>query len=72
MKQAWIATVQLCVDVETQAEASDLISALLSDNVQAETSLLDWQYLKLGGAYLQPVSKMVADSGQYYEGDAFN
>lgn len=71
MRQAYIATIQLCVDIETQAEACDLISELLSNNIEAESRILDWQYLKLGGQYLSPTSKIVADSGEYYEGDAF-
>ena len=71
-RQAYIATIQVCVDCETQAEACDYLSELLSNNINAENALLDWQYLKLGGQYCAPTSKIVADAGEYYEGDAFN
>lgn len=68
-KTTYIATVQIVISpgagVESEAEAADWFSALLSDNDQ----VFDWGYLKIGGQYLYPKSIEV-DPEDYEEGEA--
>ncbi len=66
----YIATVQIVIkpgEVNSEAEACDWFSGLLSEN----EGILDWQYLPIGGSLLSPSEKIVSEIKDYEEGDAF-
>lgn len=67
-QRAYIATVQIIIKpkaVESEGDACDWMSGLLSENEQ----VLDWQYLNVGGQRLTPSEKYISDN--YEEGEGF-
>lgn len=68
MKTAFIATVTLLIDADSEAEACDGVTALLTENmrkyatVPENTCLLDWHYHN----YQCPVETQIPDD---YEGE---
>jgi hypothetical protein len=63
-RQGYIATIQIAIECDSEAQACNGISECLADE-----AILDWQYLKLGGQFLSPTSKLIQN--KYTEGDAF-
>ena len=68
MKTAFVATVTLLIDADSEAEACDGVTALLTENmrmyaaVPENTCLLDWYYHN----YQYPVETQIPDD---YEGE---
>lgn len=68
MKTAFVATVTLFIDADSEAEACDGVSALLTENMREymtppnESCLLDWHY----HSYPCPVETQIPDD---YEGE---
>ena len=69
MKQIYIASVQLAIEAQSEAHASDFISEML-DVEHEPGKIYDWQYLVLGGQKCSPTEAFVEEP--YSEGDAFN
>jgi hypothetical protein len=65
-RQIYIATVQLGIAADSEAEACDAVSETLS---LEDMAIFDWAYLRLGGQVLTPVMKLVGDPGDYEEGE---
>ena len=65
MKEVYIATVQIVIDVDSQAEAIDWINEGLR-----ESDAVDWGFPLFGGQRLTPTPINV-DLENYEEGDAF-
>lgn len=63
MKQAYIATVQIVLDVNSEAEAIDWINEGLR-----ETDAIDWGFPKIGGHKLTPTRTYIDEP--YEEGQA--
>lgn len=74
MKRIYLATIQIAIQgVESEAEACDCITAMLSENLmqQPDTGLLDWEYLSIGAQKLSPTDHYIPNS-PYVEGMAFS
>jgi hypothetical protein len=74
MRQIHVATIQVAVDCQEQAQACDCISEMMREagfhpSGGTEAEIYDWQYLKIGGQFTSPTEKYVADD--YVEGGAF-
>ena len=67
MAKAYVATVQLLIVAESDAQAMDAVSGILSD-YEIEGALKDWAYLRLGGQILSPTERYI-DEDDYEEGD---
>ena len=65
-KKAYVATVQLLIIAESDAQAMDAISGILSD-YEMEGTLKDWAYLSVGGQLLSPTERYIEEN--YEEGD---
>ena len=69
-EEVFVATVSVVIHprsgVESQAEACDWFTGLLSENGE----VLDWSYLKVGGQFTGPTRRIV-DLQSYAEGDLF-
>lgn len=68
-KETWIATIQVLLEpgqAETQVDACDFLSSLLSEN----DGVLDWQYLPVNGQHPPPTKILLPE--QYEEGEAFS
>ncbi len=63
-----VATVQILLDTDNDAEACDMLSALLSDH-GFPFGVIDWGYLKHGGQHLYPSEKLIPED--YEEGWCF-
>ncbi len=70
MRQAFVATIQVLIEAETEGEASDNMSELLSNN--EGNGIIDWGYFQLGGQYMTPTERYVHDAAQYEEGEFLN
>ncbi len=66
----YVATVQVLVEAEDEAQACDAISALLE-----RAPVRDWGYLQVGGQHLSPSSTLIEvdtyEEGTFLAGDAF-
>jgi hypothetical protein len=63
-KIAHVATIQVCVDAKTAAEAREGLADILDAN---GLFIIDWSYLQLGGQYCSPVATVIPQP--YEEGD---
>lgn len=68
MAKAYVATVQLLIVAESDAEAMDAVSNILSEYEMADGTLKDWAYLRIGGQLLSPTERYI-DEENYKEGD---
>jgi hypothetical protein len=61
--KAFIATVHLLIEANSEAEACDIVSALLSENGthNKDTGLIDWSYIAHKSDFASPVETIVPD-----------
>lgn len=67
VREGFVVTVQIILDVDSYEEAVDFVSEMLS--VDPPEEVIDWSYLKIGGQYLYPTRIVIP--ANYEEGDAF-
>ena len=67
-RRAYVATVQLLILADSDAEAMDAVSGILSDYEMSSGTLKDWAYLRIGGQLLGPFETTI-DPDSYEEGD---
>lgn len=75
MKKVFIATIKVAIQAESQTEACDALTAMLTEHLMhdPETSLVDWQYTQAeNGQVNEPELKGEYDLSIIEEGEIFN
>lgn len=67
----YIATVQIAVIANDNAEACDSISECLSANLRSSGAIFDWAYLAKDGVYIEPKNIGEVDLDNTEEGEVF-
>jgi len=60
-EERWVATVHIVLsgDCETQAEAADEMSAIFTENLEANGVIRDWGYVQIGKQWMYPSKQHV-------------
>ena len=66
VREVYVATIQIAIEVEAHQAPEDFISELLGD----VNGLVDWGYLMVGGQYMYPTARYIPQD--YEEGELFN
>jgi len=72
MKRVWIATVQIAIVADSEAEACDGVSESMRNATGLDTDIPDWQYMTIGAQRLSPCHHMdYPDDYEFEEGEVF-
>ncbi len=72
MKQVFICTIQVAIAADSEGDACDAMTAIFTENLMQEKTILDWEYKANGDSYSTPVPAGEFDLDAVEEGDIFN